>query len=116
MKSLPTEVPEMDHFDLIDLMAVNEMAAGMNKEEILETFSYKEEDLDADEKIYFAEFFNYGRGMAKRKVINNLIESTKGRSGTNAAMAYLRRFSKEFEGEVEGESTGSFSFKFGTPE
>lgn len=114
MKALPTEVPEMDHFDLIDLMAVNEMAAGMTKDEVLETFNYKWEELDTDEQIYFTEFFNYGRGMAKRRVVNNLIESTKGKGGTPAAMAYLRRFAKEFEGEVEGESAGSFSFTFGS--
>ena len=116
LKSLPRDVPEMDIFDYTTLMTVKEMAAGMSKEEILNTFSIKEDDLSKTEKIHFDEFFAYGKGMAVKEVINNLVESTKGRQGQAAAMAYLRRFAKEFEGEVEGDTSASFSFQFGAPE
>ena len=113
LTSLPREVPEMDLFDLPILMDVVDMAAGMSKEEILKTFSIDSQDMTKDEEIYFNEFYNYGRGMAVRKVVNNLIESSKGRQGQAAAMAFLRRFAKEFEGEVEGDNSGTFSFSFG---
>ena len=113
MKALPTEVPEMDNLDYVTLVLVSEMAAGMSKEEIFDTLYIKAEDLDADEKIAFAEFYQWGRGMAVHKVVKNLIESSKGKGGQQAAMAFLRRFAKEFEGEVEGDTSGSFSFTFG---
>lgn len=114
LKELPKKVPEMDTFDHELLLTVKDMAAGMTKEEILETFSIdKEKDLSDEEIVFFDSFYQYGKGMAMHKVITNLVESTKGRSGQAAAMSYLRRFAKNFEGEVEGDSTGSFSFKFG---
>jgi len=113
LKSLPREVPEMDMLNLVDLNNIAEMAAGMSMEEILDMFSMDRKDFSVDEEVYFVEFFNYGRGLAKAKVINNLIESTKGRQGQAAALSYLRRFAKEFEKEVEGDSSGSFSFQFG---
>ena len=110
---LPREVPEMDILDYTSLMMVYEMAAGMTKDEILETFSITKDDLSEDETIFFREFYNYGKGVAISKVVTNLVESTKGKGGNVAAMQYLRRFAKEFEGDVEGDSSGSFSFNFG---
>jgi len=116
LKTLPRDVPEMDSLDFTTLMMVKEMAAGMNKEEILNTFSLTLEDLDEDEIIYFNEFYNYGRGTAVNTVIQNLLQQSKGKGGQAAAMAFLRRFSKEFEAELEGDSKGSFSFSFGGDE
>ena len=114
LTELPREVPEMKAFDLTALNKVSEMAAGMTKEEIFETFSVDPDKFDKDEKIYFDEFYAYGKGMAVNRVVQNLLESTKGKAGTNAAMAFLRRFSKEFEKEPEGgDGSGEFSFKFG---
>ena len=110
---LPREVPEMDLLDLTTLMQVKEMAAGMTKDEILLTFSIKEDDLSTDEKIYFDEFYQYGRGTAINRVVQNLLDNTKGKAGQLAAMSFLRRFAKDFEGEIEGDSSGEFSFTFG---
>lgn len=115
LKELPKRVPEMDVLDHDLLLMVKDMAAGMSKEEILETFSITWEDLSEEEEVFFNEFYNYGKGMAVHKVVSNLIESTKGRQGQAAAMSYLRRFAKEFEGDVEGETKGEFSFVFGSP-
>ena len=108
----------MEAFDYTDLVLVSNMAAGMAKDEILDTFSVKREDLSADEAIYFDEFYAYGRGMTKHKVIMNLVESTKGRAGQAAALAYLRRFAKEFEEDIDsgGDTSGNFSFSFGKAE
>jgi hypothetical protein len=114
LKELPKKVPEMDVLDHELLMMVKDMAAGMTKEEVMETFSInKEEDLSEAEIIFFDEFYNYGRGMAVHKVVTNLVESTKGRQGQAAAMSFLRRFATEFAGELEGDGKGSFSFQFG---
>lgn len=113
LKELPKKVPEMDILDHELLMYVKDMAGGMTKEEVLTTFSIDVKDFSKEEQIFFDEFYNYGKGMAVHKVINNLIESTKGRQGQAAAMSYLRRFAKEFEGELEGDSKGHFSFQFG---
>jgi len=114
LKSLPRDVPEMDTLDFTTLMQVKDMAAGMSKDEILTTFSIVKDDLDKDEIIYFDEFYNFGRGMAVSKVVNNLIDSTRGKQGSAAAMAFLRRFASEFEKEVEGDSSGEFNFQFGS--
>lgn len=113
MKQLPTEVPDMDHLDYVTLVLVSDMAAGMTKEEIFATLYLKAEDLDTDEVIAFDEFYQWGRGMAVHKVVKNLVEQSKGKGGQPAAMAFLRRFADEFEGEVEGDQSGSFSFQFG---
>ena len=113
LKELPREVPEMDILDYITLMTIKDMAAGMTKEEILNTFSIKEDDLSKTEGIYFEEFYQYGKGMAINTVVQNYIASTSGKTGQQAAMQYLRRFAKEFEKEVEGDSSGNFSFSFG---
>ena len=115
MKTLPREVPEMKLFDYATLVLIHDMAGTMNKEEILNTFNLKEADLSETEKAYFNEFWAFGKGMAIHTVGRNFIESTKGRAGIPAAMAYLKRFAKEYEGTVEGDSSGSFSFTFGDP-
>ena len=112
---LPRDVPDMELFTLADLNKVAEMAAGMTMEEIHKTFNVDPEDFTKDEKIYFTEFYNFGRGMAVNRVVQNLLEATKGRTGVPASMAFLRRFAKEFEGEVEGDASGSLSFNFGIP-
>ena len=116
LTSLPRDVPDMDMFDYSTLMLVVDMAAGMSKEEIYDTFSIQREDMNKDEAIYFDEFYAYGKGMAVHKVVQNLIDATKGRTGAQAAMSFLRRFAKEFEGEVEGDTSGSFSFTFDSGE
>ena len=116
LKSLPQEVPDMDILDIGILMEVADMAKGMTKEEILAGFTIDPEEFSEDEEIFFNEFYNYGKAMGIRVVVNNLVASTKGRQGQAAAMSYLRRFAKEFEGEVEGDSSGSFSFSFGKVE
>lgn len=112
-KELPKKVPEMDVLDHDALMMVAEMAGGLTKEEIMVGMNIKSDDLSEEEEIFFDNFYNYGKMMTVHKVFNNLVESTKGRQGQAAAMQYLRRFAKNFEGEVEGDSTGSFSFTFG---
>lgn len=113
LKTLPRDVPEMDTLDYVTLMTVKDMAAGMSKEEILATFSIEWDDLSKTEQIYFEEFSAFGKGMAVNLVVQNLLESTKGRAGSQAAMQFLKRFAKEFESDVEGDSSGSFSFSFG---
>jgi hypothetical protein len=113
LKTLPRDVPEMDILDYVTLMTVKEMGAAMSKEEILDTFSIEWDDLSKTERIYFDEFLAFGKGMAVNTVVQNLIDSTKGKSGQGAAMAFLRRFSENFEKEVEGDSSGEFNFKFG---
>ena len=116
LKTLPRDVPEMDTLDYVTLMTVKDMAAGMSKDEVLGTFSIQMDDLTKTERIYFDEFYAFGKGMAVNQVVQNLIESTKGRQGQAAAMSFLRRFAKEWEGEVEGDSGGAFSFSFGKAE
>ncbi len=113
LTALPREVPDMDNLDLTMLNQVTEMAAGMTKDEIFETFSIKQDDLDEDEIIYFDEFYAFGRGMAVNRVVQNLLANTKGKAGQAAAMSFLRRFAKGFEGEVEGDQSGEFNFTFG---
>lgn len=113
LKSLPTDLPEMESLNLTDLNQMAQMAAGLSQDEVLETFSIHRDSLTKDELIYFNEFYNYGRGMAKHQAVQSLLAATKGRNGAQAALQYLKRFAKEFEGDIEGDSSGSFSFQFG---
>lgn len=114
LKTLPRDVPEMDTLDYVTLMTIKDMAAGMTKDEILNTFSIKWDELEKTEQIYFDEFSAFGKGMAIKTVVQNLLDSTKGKTGAQAAMQFLRRFAKEFEKEVEGDASGAFSFSFGS--
>ena len=86
----------MDILDMSILMDVADMAKGMTKEEILNGFTLTMEDFSDEEEIFFNEFYNYGKAMGIRVVVNNLVESTKGRQGTAAAMAYLTLPGKDF--------------------
>jgi len=104
----------MDLLSYSTLMLVVDMAATMNKAEILETFSIDPAEFSIDERIYFDEFYAHGKGMAIHTVGQNLIAATRGRNGAQAAMQYLKRFAKEFESDIEGDSSGSFSFTFGS--
>ena len=113
LKELPKKVPEMDILDHDALMLIAEMAGGLTKEEIIKGMDIKEDDFSDEEQIFFDQFYNYGKMRTMHKVITNLVDSTKGRQGQAAAMQYLRRFAKNFEGELEGDSVGSFSFTFG---
>lgn len=113
LKTLPRDVPEMDTLDYVTLMTIKDMAVGMEKDEILATFSIDWADLSKTEQIYFEEFSAYGKGMAINTVVQNLLDGTKGKAGTQAAMQFLKRFAKQFEKEVEGDSSGNFSFRFG---
>ena len=112
LTTLPRDVPPMELLDFTILMQVAEMAAGMNEDEILTSFSIKREDLTTGELIYFQEFYAYGRGQAINRVVQNLLEQTKGKGGVQPALAFLRRFAHEFEGEVDGTADGAFSFNF----
>ncbi len=114
LKALPIEVPDMEILDFTTLMVMKDMAAGMTREEVLATFSIDPKEFDEDEKIYFEEFYAFGKGMAVHAVVQNLITQSRAKGGIPAAMAFLRRFSTEFEKEVEGDNTGEFSFRFGT--
>ena len=87
LTELPRDVPDMDMFDLTTLNKVAEMAAGMTEAEILETFSMDIEEFTVDERVYFREFYRYGKGMAINRVVQNLIEATKGRTGVQASMS-----------------------------
>jgi len=113
LKELPRDVPEMDLLDYTTLMTITEMAAGMSKEEVLATFSIDPKEFSKNEQIAFDEFYAYGRGMAVHTVVRNLMDQSRGKTGTAAAMSFLRRFAKEFEGELESDTSGSFSFQFG---
>lgn len=114
LTTIPRDVPDMDLLSYSTLMLVVDMAATMNKKEILDAFSIDEAEFTLDERTYFDEFYAYGKGMAIHTVGQNLIAATRGRNGAQAAMQYLKRFAKEFESDVEGDSTGSFSFTFGS--
>lgn len=117
MLNIPNSVPEMDSLNYSVLTDVKDMAAGMTKEEILETFTLDWDKLSKDEKIYFTEFYNYGRGMAKKLAVSNLLEATKGKTGIPAALTYLRQFADEFDGvDAVGTGKGEFSLKVVVPE
>lgn len=113
LKELPKKVPEMEVLDHDALCLIADLAAGLTKEEIMTGMDINKDDLSEEEVVFFDQFYNFGKMQTMHKVLNNLVESTKGRQGQQAAMQYLRRFAKNFEGEVEGDSSGTFSFRFG---
>ena len=112
------DVPDLDVFNSDILQDVQTMALnGMSETEILEGFSITNEEFEAfgkNDKIYFKQFFNYGRAAGLKLVGGHLIEQSKGKGGINASMAYLRRFAENFKGEIAGESGAEFNFSFVT--
>jgi len=111
--TIPFEVPEMQNLNIVTLNLVAEMAQGMTKEEIFESFSCEADDLEDHELAWFDKFYYYGRGAAVSQVIKNLIETS--RKNPAAGVTFLRRQSKVFEGDLaDGDATETFSFTFGS--
>lgn len=106
------DIPPLDVFDQATLTEVQDMAkVGMSKEEILDTYSITAEDWEAmpkTDRIYFEQFYSYGRGMGVRQVGEYLFQQASSKNGMQASLAYLKRFAKNFEGDVQGEN-GNFS-------
>ena len=96
------------------LTEVQAMAqAGLTKEEILDGFSLSMDQIPEDDMNAFNEHFNYGRVIGLRQMGDNLFMQARSKQGTPAALAFLGRFAREWQKEVNenGDTTFNFTMK-----
>ena len=89
---------------------VEDMARGMSMSEVCEYFGCVPEDLKAEDKKFLKYFYMKGRASGRRSAVQALFGQMNQRNGSQAALAYLTRFSEEWP--EEGVSAGAgFNFK-----
>lgn len=107
--------PPMDHLNEAILAEVRDAArAGLDKDDILTGYSLKIEQLTKTEVIYFDESFNYGRFQGLKLMGEKLQDEAKRKGGAPAALAFLRRFSKSWEGEDGNLNSDGFHLTINT--
>lgn len=87
-------------FSAADLGEIENMAKGLAREEILGYFMMEDKDLTADEKVWFEKAYTRGRTRGKIQAVDSLFKQMNNneKQGAQAALSYLRKFAKDFEG------------------
>lgn len=99
-------------FDSAVLAEIQGMAqTGLTKDEIMEGMSVDFDKLPQADQDAFNEHYSYGRLVGLRQMGDNLFMQARSKQGTAAALAFLARFSKEWQKEV-AEGGGDTSFNF----
>jgi len=106
------EMPTLSAEFLIDLVDYGK--AGATRDEILEGFSMRWEDLIETEQVYFTQQLNYGKILGLRIMSDNLFAQARQKGGAIAALAYLKRFSSDWQSE-DTSADGNFTFNFTNP-
>jgi hypothetical protein len=108
---LPMSVPEMKQLDMNVLNNVRAGAAGMTEEEVCDWLSLSAEDFSDEEKLYFKQFYNFGRGTAIQTAVDRLFQQMNGRNGAQASLAYLRHFAEKFPSDEKSATGDGFNFR-----
>ena len=112
-KDLP--IAEMIYFDYSNLQEIEELAAGLDAEEVCAWYGLTPAEIQQSEKdwLYFQRAFNKGRANAKRKAVGKLFEAMGGRQAKESAISYLARFSDGWREPVasDNQTSGKFSFQ-----
>lgn len=93
-----------------ELSQIEQLAEGMNRQEICDYFGWQYTELTEAHKVAFEKAFKRGRANIKFFAIGKLKEQcSNSRSGMQAALAILSQFGEEWE--RSGELAGVKSFK-----
>jgi hypothetical protein len=84
--------------------------AGITREEIMDGYSLAWEDLPQADQDAFEEHYRYGRIQGIKQMSDALFLQARGKQGTPAALAFLARFSKEWQGEINPDGKQTFNF------
>lgn len=103
---------ELKVFNDAVLSEIQGMAqTGLTRDEILEGYSVVWEKLPEADQAAFTEHYNYGRLIGLKQMGDNLFSQARSKQGTPAALAFLARFAKEWQREVET-AGGNTNFNF----
>lgn len=103
-------------FTELELQRIEQLAAGLSKEEILACFYVKEDELNAADRDSFNRSFMKGRSEAKALAVHHLFSQMGGRDGVKGTLAYLIRFGEQWPlVEEEGSTKDQHVFKVVMP-
>lgn len=106
-------VPVMEHISHELAVQISEAAElGLTKEEILEGWCLEWDDLTSQEKHYFTKEYAQGKFRGIKNIARDLTSHSKKPAGLAATMAYLRRFSTNFEKQLDDDPSAAESFVF----
>lgn len=99
-------------FDEGTLYEVETLASSLNENEVLDYYALQPTDLDQSpsDLLWFNRAFKRGRTKAKLQASQALFNQMNQRNGQQACLAYLQRFAKNFEGQVEQSNDKAYSF------
>lgn len=104
-----------DGFFKPDMLAeIETLAAGLSENEIFQYYFTTKEQLKPEDLKYFHIAFTRGRALAKSRAIEKLFASMGDtKTGTAAALSYLKRFADEFAVDIDDNEgkEGAFSFQ-----
>ena len=103
-----------DGFFKPDMLAeIENLSAALSEKEIFQYYFTTVEQLKSIDLKYFHIAFTRGRALGKARAVDKLFLSmSDSKTGTAAALSYLKRFAEEFKGEIDDSEgkEGSFSF------
>ena len=111
-----SDIPQMENLVYEIAIQISESAElGLTKEEILEGWLLDWHQLTKQEQYYFEKEYAAGKYRGLKNIARDLTAHSKKPQGLAATMAYLRRFSTNFEKQLNDDTTSqeeSFIFNF----
>ena len=107
-RSFYDDLPDdMTIFDEGTLYEVETLSGSLDSSEVLDYYGLLLSDLDSSpsDLLWFNRASKRGRTKAKLVASDRLFAQMTSRNGTNAALAYLQRFAKNFEGSLTDDNT-----------
>ncbi len=103
---------KMLHFRIADSGQIELCARGMPTSEVLDFFGLSKDDLNSEDKRFFAHHYRSGRAGGINTAVDRLFNQMSGKGGGQVALSYLSRFSEDWESDKaeDGELKGKKSF------
>lgn len=112
---LATDDPNWKFISTSMLCEVRQYAsAGVTLEEMVEGYSINFDEWPAEERELFEKNYRLGRMRGIKSMADNLFTQARSRNGTAAALAFLARFSKPYQGDPDlaKSELSAFTFNF----
>ena len=79
-----------------DLQQIENYAAGLTKQEVMDILGISQDSLDIESRGMFERAYTKGRALAKARAVESLFRAMSGKNGHNAAVEYLTRTADEW--------------------
>lgn len=93
---------ELKFFNLANMIQIENMAASMTEDEIMQFFMPEDDDVTKGDKRIFTKAYFRGRAKGIAAASVNLFATMKdSKSGAAACLSYLKRHADNYSGEVD---------------